>query len=488
MYRLYMAARLRLYAVAFMLLNFLTIFAALTWGGYRTWHWVFAIFSIFFAGLLLVRMRGPFQVLAQIDGVLKEMLQGKFDSRITRVAWMGEPGQIAWDLNDSLDQLETFFRDVKGSFEQVSQGEYYRRSLPGGLHGELAGSLKNINRSLDALADNAAYVKRNEMAAKLQALNTEQTMNNLLLSQNDLTRITDEMREVSLMATENIHKAQESQQAVMQVVEAQTRTLGIIKQNHQTMKQLNAMSDEIAGILSMISAIADKTNLLALNASIEAARAGEHGRGFAVVADEVKKLAVNTKQATDEIRQVVTHFQQDTGVMERNSDAMLEMANSVQASVEQMNSSFSTFADRAKQTHDSVEFAHDICYASLVKVDHIIYKQKAYKTFHAGVEIPEVQDVKVDHSHCRLGQWYYQGAGKEIFGRLKSYREIEQPHVGVHGAGRRALELLAHDWLHNAELQDQILDNYREMETFSNQVMERIDAMISEKHGSKGVR
>lgn len=440
------------------------------------------------AGMLLHRMRAPFQVLAQINTVLKEMSAGRYDSRITCVAWMGEPGEIAWQLNDSLDQLEAFFRDVKSSFEQVSQGDYYRRSLPGGLHGELADSLKYINTSLDALAENAAFIRRNEMAAKLQALNTQQTMMNLLLSQNDLTRINDEMQKVSLIATENIQKAEESQSAVVRVVEAQTKTLGMIEQNHQTMDQLNNMSSEISGILGMISDIADKTNLLALNASIEAARAGEHGRGFAVVADEVKKLAENTKAATDEIRSVVTSFQRDTDSMQANSTAMLAMANDVQVSVEGMEASFSGFAKQSKKTFTSVEFAHDICYASLVKVDHIIYKQKAYKTFHAGVEIEEVNDVKVDHEHCRLGEWYYQGSGKELFGHLSSYKKIEQPHAGVHAAGQRTIELLSMDWIHDTDLQNDILMNFKTMEAQSDLVMKHIDAMIVEKHDHEVMR
>ncbi|PUB90787.1 MAG: chemotaxis protein, partial [gamma proteobacterium symbiont of Ctena orbiculata] len=98
-----------------------------------------------------------------------------------------------WNLNESLDQLETFFREVKTSFELVSNGRYYRRTLPTGLHGELEKTLARINESLDAMSENANYIKRNEMAAELQELNTSQIMSNLLLSQNDLIRITDEM-------------------------------------------------------------------------------------------------------------------------------------------------------------------------------------------------------------------------------------------------------------------------------------------------------
>ncbi|MCU7930307.1 MAG: CZB domain-containing protein [Candidatus Thiodiazotropha sp. (ex Codakia rugifera)] len=238
-------------------------------------------------------------------------------------------------------------------------------------------------------------------------------------------------------------------------MDSQTKTLAMIEQSHQTMDQLNAMSDEITGILGMIGEIADKTNLLALNASIEAARAGEHGRGFAVVADEVKKLAKSTKTATDEIREVVTTFQNETSTMQSSSSKMLEMANHVQTAVEAMHASFNGFAGQAQTTYTSVRFAHDICYASL---------------------------VKVDHHHCRLGKWYYEGVGQEVFSQLQAFRNLEMPHQGVHKFGHAALDLLAMNWEKDQTLQQEIIDTYKAMELSSDQVMESIDAMIVEKH------
>lgn len=478
-----LTSRLRLSVSALVILNGVGTATAYALGDYSPWLWVFPAAAAFLGISTVMGFQQHLGAMERIDGVLEEMLKGQYTSRITKVPGMGRIGLIAWDLNGALDQLETFFREVKTSFTLVSEGKHYRRTFPVGLHGEAAKALERINDSLDAMKKNAIYMKRNEMASELQALNSSQTMNNLVLSQHDLIRITNEMEKISSIATETMHKAQQSRSTVDEVAGAQTRTLELIEQGNETMTRFHSMSQEIAGVLGMISQIADKTNLLALNASIEAARAGEHGRGFAVVADEVKQLAENTKEATLEIREVVGSFQQGTETLMANSNQMLDMARDVRSEVEDMKRSFNDFAQRSQVTNQSVGFAHDICFASLLKVDHMIYKQKAYKSFYAGSHTEESKAVRVDHHNCRLGKWYYEGTGRKAFADLAAFRRMEIPHKAVHHAGHSALNQLEQDWENDSSLQARILDTYRSMEQASDEVMRQIDGMITEKHG-----
>ncbi|BCS43789.1 chemotaxis protein [Pseudomonas amygdali pv. tabaci str. ATCC 11528] len=116
---------------------------------------------------------------------------------------------------------------------------------------------------------------------------------------------------------------------------------------------LAVMATDISKVLDVIRAIAEQTNLLALNAAIEAARAGEAGRGFAVVADEVRALAHRTQQSTREIEQMVGSIQTGTGnavtAMEQTSvqaHKTLEMANGAGKALLEITDSISQINER----------------------------------------------------------------------------------------------------------------------------------------------
>ncbi len=180
---------------------------------------------------------------------------------------------------------------------------------------------QNLKQTISAIADSS-----NQLASAAEELNvvTEDSTRGLHQQSNEIDQaatavneMTAAVDEVARNAVATFEASKESTQTARHGQQQVTKTVDSIRllsdDVTRTAEQVKNLGDgvtSISKVLDVIRAIAEQTNLLALNAAIEAARAGEAGRGFAVVADEVRALAHRTQTSTQEIEQMIGTIQQ----------------------------------------------------------------------------------------------------------------------------------------------------------------------------------
>ena len=279
---------------------------ALTWGagvGLASYPWAVQVLGL--AAVGAVGILGVNLLLRPLRQ-LSERARQIADNPVSQAIYTGRADELG-QIEFAMQMLEGQVGAVVGRIGDASQR----------LSGHAAALVEQLDSSHSSTLGQQSQTDQVATAIHEMAASVAQVANHAQQASKAADQAGSETRE-------GHQRVDESRDAVLRLSQELARATTVIH-------QLESHSGDISGVLEVIRAIAEQTNLLALNAAIEAARAGEQGRGFAVVADEVRGLAQRTQQSTNEIQRMISTLQ---GGARDAVMAMEQSSQHVEASVD----------------------------------------------------------------------------------------------------------------------------------------------------------
>lgn len=291
--------------------------------------------------------------LAQMNGALEKLNAGDYTARV-KLTSDDELGQVAnaFDklLDDRLealaagakenDQLNNSVVEIIQSVAQVAGSKDLSIRVPvtediTGAIGDamnlltsetakVMGRVSDVSRDVSGASNSLKMSSDAAMAtATTGQAEVEATVLELSNTSNILTQMSQVAQKANDAAETAVRTTRQALATVDKTVTGITESRDLIRETEKRIKRLGERSQEISQAVGLINSIAERTGLLALNASMQATVAGEAGRGFALVAEEVKRLSENAREATREISTLVSAIQSET------SETVLAMNNAI---------------------------------------------------------------------------------------------------------------------------------------------------------------
>ncbi|HET7838735.1 MAG TPA: HAMP domain-containing methyl-accepting chemotaxis protein, partial [Rectinemataceae bacterium] len=235
---------------------------------------------------------------------LKDIAQGEGDLSVRlQIATRDETGELAGYFNDFICKLELAVMRIKA----VSRSGAALGDELAANSSQVSAAIIEFGSTLASMADRVATMDRSVESVDGAVRGISEgivTVGALIARQTEAVAAStaaaqDIIRGVGSLATEAEAKRTVADQLSARAREGETSMARLL----EAVKEIGSYAERIAGMVAVINDVAERTNLLAMNAAIEAAHAGDRGRGFAVVADEIRKLAESTGRNASAIRE-----------------------------------------------------------------------------------------------------------------------------------------------------------------------------------------
>lgn len=335
--------------------------------------------------LLIFLAQGITKPISHLKDVVSDINKGNYDIRakLNSKDEIGELGQAFDNLldervgqlvksEDENDQLNDSIINLLQAVSKLSQKDLttnvpVTEDITGPISDalnlltkETATVLRGVTQISDEVSDTTKQVKQQSDSIYIVSQEEQEEVKHTV---EKLDSASDSMNEISGLAKETSNIAEtaisDTDTALNMVNDTVNKITNIRETIHETekrIKRLGERSQEISGTVNLINNIAERTHILALNASMHAASAGEAGRGFAVVADEVQRLAENSREATAEISSMVSNIQAETSdtvnIMNRVITQVVEGTQLAEDSGKQMRRTQQTTSDLVKSVRE----------------------------------------------------------------------------------------------------------------------------------------
>ena len=401
--------------------------------------------------------------------------KGDFSRKCNSLSEHTELGIMGRNLSDLLQHVGSLIREINETITDASRGVFNKQISSDGMNGEFVVAIDNVANSIEVMKAQHAKGQRNAFNARLSE-NSINVSESLTVIQDNLKTNISNLKEITSATKAAAELSNNSRSNINDAVSELHALNEQVGMNNSSIEELANQTNSITSVIELITDIADQTNLLALNAAIEAARAGEHGRGFAVVADEVRKLAERTHKATSEISVSIKSLQQGMNEIQASSESMKDTVDASTRKIEEFEDTLVELSDGSSSIVSSSYMMENNVFVVLAKIDHILYKSRAYNSLISLTKI-----LKNVNSHeCNLGIWY-DNEGKSRFNNTTSYAKISSPHNVVHTQANENLSYLDEDAANSTlEHQDTIVNNFNKMEEASSELFALMDTMLEE--------